>query len=70
MIKIIENKNESIQNLLDTIYDSGTFIEKASISDVVQIIYSTLYQDNKESISITIDKRSNNSIDLIIENVE
>ena len=72
MIRIIKEKNQnnSIQKLLDTIYESGTFVEEVNISDVIQIIYSTLYQDNKKSISITVDKRPNNSIDLIIENVE
>ena len=66
----------NIQELLDIIYEnpkyySGSFHENVDISEIIQIIYDTLY-NNKEnsSLHLIIDKKSNNSLDLTIDRIK
>lgn len=41
-----------------------------NISDITQIIYDTLYQQNKQTMSLLITKNKNNSLNLIVDIIE
>ena len=65
-----------LQKLLDIIhnepeYYNGSYHENVDITEIIQVIYDTLYNhpDNK-SLHLIIDKKSNNSLDLTIDKIE
>lgn len=65
-----------LQKLLDVIHNDptyypGSFHENVDISEIIQIIYDVLCnnQTNK-ALHIIIDKNPNNSLDLTIDKIE
>lgn len=71
-----KNKNKSsidkFQELLDIIYDkkkfhNGSFYESVDLSEIINIIYKVLYEEDNKSIQLIIDKNKNNSMDLTID---
>jgi len=70
-----KNLQKSLQKLLDIIYNEpehhdGSYHESQNISDVIEIIYKVLYQDNNDSLHLIIDKNPNNSLDITIDKIE
>lgn len=67
---------DKLQKLLDIVYDdpeyySGSFHENVDITEIIQIIYDTLYNHSKnKSLHLIIDKKSNNSLNLTIDKIE
>ena len=82
MIAFRNNKNRSESDLIkklltaldsvygDSDYYSGSYHENVDISEVIQIIYIVLYDSKNESLNLTINKKENNSLDLIIEEIK
>lgn len=73
--KILKN----LQKLLDEVsgLDSSDLIgfkpqeyDEVNISDITQIIYDTLYQQNNIAISLLITKNDNNSLNLVVDTIE
>ena len=73
--KILNN----LKKLLDEVsgLDSSDLIgfkpeehDEVNISDITQIIYDTLYQQNNIAISLLITKNDNNSLNLVIDTIE
>lgn len=63
-----------LQNLLDIIHDKeeyypGSLHENVDLSEIIQAIYSTLFDKKKQSIQIIVEKNKNNSLDLIIDTI-
>ena len=70
---------KSLQKLLDEVsgLDSSDLIsfkpqeyDEVNISDITQIIYDTLYQQNNIAISLLITKNDNNSLNLVVDTIE
>lgn len=73
--KILNN----LKKLLDEVsgLDSSDLIgfkpqeyDEVNISDITQIIYDTLYQQNNIAISLLITKNDNNSLNLVVDTIE
>lgn len=73
--KILNN----LKKLLDEVsgLDSSDLIgfkpqeyDEVNISDITQIIYETLYQQNNIAISLLITKNDNNSLNLVVDTIE
>jgi len=72
-----KNKSEILQELLDIIYKNtkdfeyyeGLVLDDSDLSEMIDIVYKTLFNENKNSIQITISKSSNNNINLTIDQV-
>lgn len=71
-----KNKNklsiDKFQELLDIIYDkkkfhNGSFHESVDLSEIINIIYKVLYEEDNKSIQLIIDKNQNNSMNLTID---
>lgn len=65
---------EKLQNLLDIIHDKeeyypGSFHENVDLSEIIQAIYSILFDKKKQSVQIIVEKNKNNSLDLIIDTI-
>ena len=65
-----------LQKLLDVIHNDptyypGSFHKNVDISEIIQVIYDVLYnnQTNK-ALHLIIDKNPNNSLDLTIDKIE
>jgi len=78
MIAFRNNNKEDLinklQKVLNSIYEdeyySGSFHEDVDISEIIQIIYKVLYDSNNRTLKLTVEKKENNSLDLIIENIK
>lgn len=44
--------------------------DEVNISDITQMIYETLYQQNNTAISLLITKNDNNSLNLVVDTIE
>jgi len=44
--------------------------DNVNISDITQIIYDKLFQDNNTAVSLLITKSDNNSLNLVIDMIE
>lgn len=44
--------------------------DEVNISDITQMIYETLYQQNNTAISLLITKNKNNSLNLVVDTIE
>lgn len=67
-IEIFINKLKEVLNSksfdpIELEEDCSSFHECINISDLMQLIYENLYQNNHEIINITINKNENNSLD-------
>lgn len=72
MIQEINNKSEGFQQIIDIIhnnpeYYNGSYHKDTDISKILDCIYKTLFTDNHSSISLIVEKNSNNSLDLIVD---
>ena len=72
MIKEINNESEGIKQIIDILYNNaeyynGSYHKDTDISKIVDCIYKTLFTDNNSSISLIVEKNSNNSLDLIVD---
>ena len=70
---------KNLKKLLDEVsgLDSSDLIsfkpqeyDEVNISDITQIIYDTLYQQNNIAISLLITKNDNNSLNLVVDAIE
>jgi len=70
---------KGLQKLLNNLDDleSSVLLEfhpeeydNVNISDITQIIYDKLFQDNNIAISLLITKSDNNSLNLVIDMIE
>ena len=73
--KSLEGIKDGLQELLDIIYNnpehhSGSFHEESNISDVIDIVYKVLYEENNNSLHLIIDKKSNNSFNITIDKIK
>ena len=64
-----------LQKLLDLLgedheIDTGALYESKNIGDLIQIVYDSLYTKNNDCISLIINKNSNNSLDITIDNIK
>lgn len=67
-----QNSDENLQHLLDVIYNkieyyNGSSHNNVEIPKIVDCIYQTLFVENKSSINLIIEKKPNNSLNLIID---
>jgi hypothetical protein len=51
-------------------YYNGSFHESSDLTQLVQIVYKTLFDQNNNSIQLIIDKNPNNSIDITIDTIK
>lgn len=51
-------------------YYNGSFHEGSDLTELVQIVYKTLFDQNNNSIQLIIDKNPNNSIDITIDTIK
>lgn len=74
--KKLDSLTKKLQKLLDIIHNDpdyypGSFHQNVDISEIIQIIYDVLYNNQKnKSLHLIIDKKSNNSLDLTIDKIE
>jgi len=50
-------------------YYNGSFFENSDLSQLLEIVYDSLFNKDNQSISIIVDKNSNNSIDITIDTI-
>lgn len=65
---------EKLQQILNIVYEKeknypGSLHEQVNISDLINIVYDTLYKKNKDSIQLIVNKNKNNSLDIIIDTI-
>ena len=65
---------EKLQQILDIVYEKeknypGSLHEQSNISDLIDIVYDTLYKKNKDTIQLIVHKNKNNSLDVIIDTI-
>ena len=51
-------------------YYNGSFHEGSDLTELVQIVYKTLFDQKNNSIQLVIDKNPNNSIDITIDTIK
>jgi len=51
-------------------YYAGSFHESVTLVDLIDITDTVLFQEDKDSIHLIIDKNTNNSLDITIDKVE
>lgn len=61
LIEILSGKEE---------YYNGSFHEGSDLTELVQIVYKTLFDQKNNSIQLVIDKNPNNSIDITIDTIK
>lgn len=66
---------EKLQQILDIVYEKeknypGSLHEQVNISDLIDIVYDTLYIKNKNSIQLIVNKNKNNSLDVTIDTID
>lgn len=61
LLEILSGKEE---------YYNGSFHEGSDLTELVQIVYKTLFDQNNNSIQLIIDKNPNNSIDITIDTIK
>ncbi len=70
---------KKLQSLLDSIefdkdaYELETdtdFYQGVDVSQIIDLIYQNLFQDNHESIGLLIEKNPNNSLDITIDKLK
>lgn len=67
---------KKLQKLLDIIhnqpeYYDGSYHENVDITEIIQVIYDTLYNHpSNQSLHLIIDKKPNNSLNLTIDRIE
>ena len=69
-----EDLTEKLQQILNIVYEKdknypGSLHEQSNISDLIDIVYDTLYKKNKDTIQLIINKNKNNSLDIIIDTI-
>lgn len=72
--KLVE-KLKSILGNLNVEYDEAesygdNFYSSISISEIIQLIYNAMYQNDNEMISLIINKNENNSLDVSIDYIK
>lgn len=61
LLEILSGKEE---------YYNGSFHEGSDLTELVQIVYKTLFDQKNNSIQLIIDKNPNNSIDITIDTIK
>ncbi len=64
-----------LQQILDIIYHKekyypGSLHESSNISDLVEIVYEVLYNKNKKSIQLIVEKNKNNSLNITVDTIK
>lgn len=64
-----------LQQILDIVYQKekyypGSLHENSNISDLVEIVYEVLYNKNKKSIQLIVEKNKNNSLNIIVDTIK
>lgn len=67
-------KKQAYKKLLEILsgeeeYYNGSFLQGSDLTELVQIVYKTLFDQNNNSIQLIIDKNPNNSIDITIDTI-
>lgn len=68
-------KSKSLQAILDALYSNldlaeGEEFQDSNLSELLEIAYNVLFIQNKNSCQITIDRNSNNSLDITINKIK
>lgn len=68
-------KSKSLQMLLDSLYGDFDLVEgeefkHSDLSELLEIAYNALFIQNKNLCQITINKNSNNSLDITINKIK
>lgn len=68
-------KEQAYKKLLEILsgeeeYYNGSFLQDSDLTELVQIVYKTLFDQNNNSIQLIIDKNPNNSIDITIDTIK
>lgn len=68
-------KKQAYKKLLEILsgeeeYYNGSFLQDSDLTELVQIVYKTLFDQNNNSIQLIIDKNPNNSIDITIDTIK
>ncbi len=58
-----------LQDILDKIYGTEEY-KKVNISDLIEILYRKLYTENKTALQIMVLKNKDNSLDIVIDNLD
>lgn len=74
--KNLSNKKaqDNIQKLLDIIYKEpkyhiGSYHENTNLVELINIAHNLLFTENNESISLIIDRKPNNKINITIDTI-
>ena len=65
LMKAVEEVNT--QSLLDEA-DSSTYLD-TNLSEIIDLLYQSLFVDNNNSVSLFVTKNQDNSLDCTIENL-
>ena len=68
-------KSKALQAILDALYGNldlaeGEEFQHSNLSELLEIAYNVLFIQNKNSCQITIDRNSNNSLDITINKIK